>query len=120
MPNYLNRASSSPFVRLSSAYELQTAAAAEIRKYSTVTDAEGIYSDAKDAIDALETLLGQEEWFFGKTEAGLFDAAVFAYTQLLLDDEQDIVWKDERLRSLVLNKPGLVQHQKRIYEKCYV
>lgn len=106
-------------MRLTTAYELQSAAAKELRKHSATTDLETVYSDAEDAFDALESLLGREEWFFGKKEAGLFDAAVFAYTHLLLEEEQGQGWQDGRLRRLLQDRPGLVRHRKRVYKLCY-
>lgn len=43
-----------------------------------------IYEKAMEAFKALSILLGDDEWFFGADEAGMFDAEVFAYTHLLL------------------------------------
>ena len=45
---------------------------------------------------------------------GLFDASVFAYTHLLLDENLD--WKDKRLTESLEQYGNLVEHQRRIVE----
>lgn len=119
MPKYIHQATSSPFVRLASAYELQTAAGKELRKHSAVIDHDAIYNDAKDAFSALETILGEDSWFFGNAEPGLIDAAVFAYTHLLLQEEKGKAWKDNTLRDMLKSFPRLVNHEQRVHGRYY-
>ena len=45
---------------------------------------------------------------------GLFDASVFAYTHILLDESLD--WKDKRLTESLKHYSNLVEHQWRIVE----
>ena len=54
-------------------------------------------------------------WFFGGSGAGpgLFDAAVFAYTHLLLSDG-GLAWRDRTLPELVEAFPNLVRHRARL------
>ncbi|KAL2148316.1 hypothetical protein VTH82DRAFT_2236 [Thermothelomyces myriococcoides] len=57
-------------------------------------DEEAVYRSAKDALDALVSLLKESEtpWFFGAERPGSFDAALFSYTHLMLEymsDEED-------------------------------
>lgn len=47
----------------------------------------------------------------------LFDAAVFAYTHLLLDESMQ--WQDRRLSEMVVQTPQLVKHRNRILAKCW-
>lgn len=59
-------------------------------------------------------VLGSDDWFFGANKPGLFDASVFAYTQLLMDDKLGKGWVDTRLRDAVLSRKNLVRHRARI------
>ena len=81
--------------------------------------AETLYKDAEEAFMALETVLGEDEWFFGAVKPGLFDASVFAYTNLLLDDGLENGWSESRLRNTVLGKQKLVAHRERILATYY-
>lgn len=76
-----------------------------------VLDPEKIYADARRAFAALETLLAQNTdggggaWFFNATRPTLFDAHVFSYTHLILDDDyhsygHDDIPPDGRLAEL--------------------
>jgi metaxin len=84
-----------------------------------------IYPAAAGAFDALAVLLRESTtgWFFGADRPGLFDAAVFAYTQLLLEDRQEVGglnWEDRRLGDLVRAAGGgageLVRHRESMWE----
>lgn len=103
----------------------------------TALDPEKVYADARRAMEALETLLatqnteGRRAWFFGAARPSLFDAHVFSYTHLILDDKYilpdipptplssskersehsvDRLWGDDTLRKIVRNCPRLVEH----------
>ncbi|KAJ4396237.1 hypothetical protein N0V93_000456 [Gnomoniopsis smithogilvyi] len=93
----------------------------------TVLDPEKIYAEARRAVVALETLLGQNTegrtWFFDAARPTLFDAHVFSYTYLILNDDYihpDVDkavsessldwWGDETLRKVVRDCPRLVEH----------
>lgn len=111
----------------------------------TVLDPAKIYADARRAFDALETLLAQNTdggsggaatvWFFDAPRPTLFDAHVFSYTHLILNDDYILpdaarrqrgargtakqdepnrsaaeFWGDETLRKIVRDCPRLVEH----------
>ncbi|KAK6507292.1 hypothetical protein TWF481_005737 [Arthrobotrys musiformis] len=70
--------------------QMRQAAIDAIRKSSSspsLPSGTEIYTKALEAFKALSTLLGHDTWFFGASEAGIFDAEVFAYTHLLLNLE---------------------------------
>lgn len=68
---------------------------------------------------ALESLLGNDTWFFAAKGPGLFDATVFAYTHLLLDSGLGKGWVDTRLCDAVRARKGLVSHRARILDKYF-
>jgi len=87
----------------------------EIRKTNATSTVEmdEILQEGRDALRALSELLGKDEWFFGSERAELFDASVFAYTHLLLDDTLE--WGDNHLgRELKESCTNLVQHRERM------
>lgn len=113
-PLYILPTSSNPFVRLTVARELRLAAEKELAKFSSIISAETLYNQAEEAFAALDTLLGKDDWFFGATGPGLFDASVFAYTHLLLDDGLGKGWLDTRLRDALMSRKRLISHRDRI------
>ncbi|KAF6816198.1 mitochondrial outer membrane protein [Colletotrichum sojae] len=121
---YILPASNNPLVRLTLLRQVTSAAEAEVLKStrSAATDPVRIYADARSAFEALEAALLSEshkksEWFFGSAEPGLFDASVFAYTQLLLDER--FGWADETLPDLLREFPALVRHRERLLARCF-
>jgi metaxin len=106
-------------VRLTIARELRLAAENELLKFSTMIDAEQLYNQAEEAFAALETLLGDDDWFFGASGPGLFDASVFAYTHLLLDEGLGKGWLDTRLRDALLSRRRLITHRDRVMGKYF-
>ncbi|KAJ9665703.1 hypothetical protein H2201_004187 [Coniosporium apollinis] len=119
LPLYINPTTSNPLVRHAQAHELHNAAAAELLKQAAVIDAETLYREAEEAFEALDALLGDNEWFFDADRPGLFDAAVFAYTHLLLDEELGEGWRERRLCDAVRQCSGLVKHQEQILEQYF-
>ena len=77
-------------------------------------DADALYRDSDKALEALSDLLGDDEFFFGERRPGLFDASVFAYTHIFLDESLD--WKQKRLQEALEQFDNLVEHRKRIVE----
>ncbi|EPS45244.1 hypothetical protein H072_769 [Dactylellina haptotyla CBS 200.50] len=71
-----------------------------------------IYLRAKEAWAALGALLGGQKWFFGAQDAGIFDASVFAYTHLILN--QDLEGSGQDLRAGLETHANLVNHERRI------
>ncbi|KAF3037205.1 hypothetical protein E8E12_003661 [Didymella heteroderae] len=118
-PLYILPTSSNPFVRLTIARELRLAAEKELLKFSSIISAETLYEQAEEAFTALDTLLGKNEWFFGAETPGLFDASVFAYTHLLLDDRLGKGWLDTRLRDTLMSRQHLVAHRNKILETYF-
>lgn len=116
---YVERSSSNPFIQATIAFQLHRAAEAELAKASsshTISEAE-IMREAGDAFQALATLLGQDEWFFGEQGPSLFDASVFAYTHLVLSDHMQ--WRENKLMEMLRGSDALVQHRERILEMYY-
>ncbi|KAF2126615.1 hypothetical protein P153DRAFT_297698 [Dothidotthia symphoricarpi CBS 119687] len=118
-PLYILPTSTNPFVRLTIARDLRLAAENELLKFSTVVNAETLHNQAEEAFAALETLLGDNRWFFGASGPGLFDASVFAYTHLLLDAKLGKGWVDTRLRDALISRKHLVRHRNRVLAKYF-
>ncbi|KAI3542546.1 hypothetical protein CABS01_01910 [Colletotrichum abscissum] len=134
---YIEPASKNPVVRLTLAHRVRAAAEAEVLKVtrSAVVDAKRVHADARAAFEALAALLeengssrssrhsekggegGGGEWFFGCEGPTLFDASVFSYTQLLLDEE--FGWVDASLSEILREFPALVRHRERLLERCF-
>jgi metaxin len=98
-------------------YQLRDAATQELVKTTPVVRAEDILDEAIDAFSALSTLLGEENWFFGSRTPQLFDASVFAYTHLLLDERMG--WKHNPLAERLATFHNLVGHRDRILGEYY-
>lgn len=118
-PLYILPTSTNPFVHLTIARELHLAAESELLKFSSIIDAEELYRQAEEALAALETALGEQTWFFGADKPGLFDASVFSYTHLLMDDSLGKGWVDTRLRDALLSRQNLTNHRDRILTKYF-
>ncbi|KAH7356848.1 hypothetical protein BKA65DRAFT_579945 [Rhexocercosporidium sp. MPI-PUGE-AT-0058] len=116
-PLYVASTSSNPIVRASISHQLRNAAEAELLKHTPVIDTDDLYSEADKAFEALSILLGEDSWFFGNDKPALFDASVFAYTQLLLDD--DLGWKEKKLCRALRVRDNLVQHRERLLVRYY-
>ena len=78
---------------------------------------EAIYRESEKAIEALAELLGDDEWFFGEARPGLFDASVFAYTNLFLQDRSE--WRDGRMGEALRRCETLIGHRRRIVDGWY-
>ncbi|KAF1973782.1 hypothetical protein BU23DRAFT_463602 [Bimuria novae-zelandiae CBS 107.79] len=113
-PLYILPTSTNPFVRLTIGQELRRAAENELLKFSAIIDAGELYKQAEEAFAALETALGDNRWFFGAEKPGLFDASVFSYTHLLMDEDLGKGWVDTRLRDALLSRRSLTSHRDRI------
>ncbi|KAL9604037.1 MAG: hypothetical protein Q9219_000799 [cf. Caloplaca sp. 3 TL-2023] len=122
-PLYVAPETSSSLVHFSLAQSLQSAALREILKSSAspVIDLQALYRESDDAFAALSELLGDDDWFFGRDAPGLLDASVFAYTHLLCD--ATLGWKEEEERLGKGLREGrfqnLVEHKRKIYERCF-
>jgi metaxin len=114
---YIYPASSNVFVQTTLAYQLQQAAREELLKYSTYIDEDDLYAEVVGAFQALSTLLGDDENFFGTAQPNLFDASVFAYTHLLLDN--NLGWQNKRIPDSLRRNANLVQHRQRIVDKYF-
>lgn len=95
-------------------HQLRGAAETELLKQSPIIDVEAVYRDCNNAFEALSQLLGDDNFFFGEETPGLFDASVFAYTHVLLDD--GLEWTHTSLREGLEQYVNLVEHQERIVE----
>ena len=132
-PRYIQPCSSNTFVQASLASTLRNAAVTELLKHSAVIDADEIYRAADEAFDAFAVQLSEDHqtdseqssgrvedrWLFGAQKPGLADAALFAYTHLLLDENME--WQDRRMVDMVERKrrEGLVRHRERILREYF-
>ena len=116
-PLYIDSSTSNALVRLTLSYQLRAAARSELRKQSTIIDVEAVQRESDKAFQALSDLLGDDEYFFGETRPGLFDASVFAYTNVLLDN--GLAWKDRRMHEGLEGCQNLVAHRRRIVEAYF-
>lgn len=114
---YIAPSSANPLVGSAIAYQLKKAAQDELLKLNAYVSAEELLEEAKEAFAALETLLGGDEWFFGGVRPGLFDAGVFAYTYLLLDEGMG--WMRGELGDVVRGHAALVRHRDRILQEYF-
>lgn len=98
---------------------MQSAATQELlqARPGGVISADDIYADAESAVSALSTVLGDDEWFFGGKEAGLFDATLFGYLHLILTLKWDE--KEAGLARAVKKHQNLVDHEERVRVKVY-
>lgn len=109
---YVIPATTNSIVRSALGIQLQQAARDELLKTSQYIDVADLEGDAGSAFAALSSLLGEDEHFFGRPKPGLFDASVFAYTHLILDESMG--WKQNRLAQLLREHSNLVQHRERV------
>ncbi|KAK4068767.1 uncharacterized protein Triagg1_7127 [Trichoderma aggressivum f. europaeum] len=110
----------SPILHLPSLHALRNAATDEILKTTRrpLVDPHQLLLDATDALRSLSALLADDNWFFDQPEPGLFDAQVFAYTYLILDEA--FGWADDYSLAQCLAKfDNLVDHRTRLYERCW-
>ena len=116
-PLYILPTSSNTFVHLSLSYNLREAAEAELLKQSTIIDVKALYRECESAFSALSELLGDDQFFFSGERPGLFDASVFAYTHLLLDERMG--WKERRMVDILRGYENLVGHRSRILKDYF-
>lgn len=109
---YVLPATTNSIVRTALGIQLQQAARDELLKTSKYIDVADLEGDAGSAFEALSSLLGENEHFFDRPKPGLFDASVFAYTHLILDESMG--WKQNRLTQLLREHSNLVQHRERL------
>jgi metaxin len=116
---YIAPVSTSFLVQTTVGYQLRHAAEAQILQSAgtPAVDPIALYKGAAQAFEALAAALGSDEWFFGNSGPGLFDAAVFAYTHLILD--QSLQWADTRLQDAIQSNLSLVDHRNRILATCW-
>ena len=105
------------FVNYALLREYKEAAEKELLKTRAVVSADEVYADAQAGWEALEAVLGEDEWFFGGGEPGLVDAAVFAYTQLVGGLVEG--GRGGRLRRGLERCAGLVGHRERVRVRCW-
>ncbi|KAM3418295.1 hypothetical protein BST61_g4295 [Cercospora zeina] len=116
---YVSPCSNHPLVRFALRRQLRCAAEEELVKSvgSNTVDAEVVLKEAEEAFEALSQLLGEKEWFFEAEGPGLFDANVFAYVHLILDD--GLGWGFNPLIEGVRRFGNLVGHRERVWQRFY-
>ena len=126
---YIRPTTSATPVQAALLRQLRRAAEAEILKATpgaAAVDAERIYSDAREALAALETALASSPsaWFWGAEDPNFFDASVFAYTGLLIGGGAafslwpDVARQPSALRAAIEASPiaRLREHQSRLWD----
>ncbi|KAH8811791.1 hypothetical protein F5884DRAFT_290080 [Xylogone sp. PMI_703] len=123
LPLYIDSQSRSSLVRLPSVHSLRAAAESELRKRSTsgIIDVDDLYNEADKAFGALSIFLGKDDWFSRSEKPGLFDACVFAYTELLLDESLGGHggWQEGRLGRALVGCRNLVLHRERLRKRYF-
>lgn len=99
------------------AHNLRAAAKSELVKQSPVVDVESLYVECERAFSALSEILGEDRYFFAAERPGLFDASVFAYTNVLLDGE--MAWRERRMIEGLERCENLVRHRGRILQDFF-
>lgn len=109
----------SPLLQYPLLQTLRAAATTEILKTTRreIMLPELIYQDAREAFKALSVFLGEEAWFSGGETPGVFDAEVFAYTYLISGGVME--WEDDALEGCLEGCANLVEHRRRLYERCW-
>ena len=107
---------SNPLLAISTSTTLTQAASAEILKTTrtALINPLDLLSSYREALEALSTLLGEDDWFFGDV-VGLFDAEVFAYTWLV----GSLAWDDGAMEEVLQEFGNLVRHRERLYQRCW-
>ncbi|GAB7365641.1 hypothetical protein MBLNU230_g6705t1 [Neophaeotheca triangularis] len=114
---YTRPNSTNPFVQAAIVHQLRSAATAELTKTTFTISEAALMHDAEEAFAALSQLLGEENWFFQQDSPGLFDANIFAYTHLILDER--FGWGENRLKGILEGYANLVAHRDRIREMYF-
>ncbi|KAL2869285.1 putative mitochondrial outer membrane protein (Sam35) [Aspergillus lucknowensis] len=109
---YVDPSTNNSTVRSILSSQLQQAARDELLKSSSYIDVGALEAEAAESFDALSTLLGDNTHFFDRPNPGLFDASVFAYTHLILD--QKMGWRYNRLEKLLSRHENLIKHRERL------
>ena len=89
----------------------------ELLKSSAVIDVHALYRECDSAFSALSELLGSDDYFFDAEKPSLFDASVFAYTHLLLDEGME--WTEMRMVDILGGYKNLVEHRGRILTEYF-
>ncbi|KMP03004.1 hypothetical protein DIZ76_012746 [Coccidioides immitis] len=114
---YVNPFTANFLVRMAIATELQDAARKELLKRSPYIDVDDLMAEANNAFESLSILLGSNLFFFNRETPGLFDASVFAYTHLILDEK--LGWKHNPLEMHLRRYDNLVKHRQRLLEAYF-
>jgi metaxin len=64
----------------------------------------------------LSVLLGDDQWFFGADGPGMFDAEVFAYTWLILDETLQL---KSGISEPLMGLENLLRHRQTLYRRCW-
>ncbi|KAF3482565.1 uncharacterized protein GIQ15_05324 [Arthroderma uncinatum] len=114
---YVEPSTNNSIVRTVLACQLQEAARSQLLRTSTYIDVDDILAEAKNAFEALSVLLGSDSYFFGRAKPGLFDASVFAYVHLILD--QKLGWNHNPLATYLDGHDNLLQHHERLFNTYF-
>lgn len=120
---YITPISRSRFVKSTLRYQLRQAAKEQLQRTTLTLDEDDILESAVTAFQSLNTLLGDDTFFSRKGVPGLFDCALFAYTQplLALHDSRNtasITWADDILVQKILPYEAIVRHVQNMLRVC--
>lgn len=88
-------------------------------------DVEALYARAEEAVEALNEILGDAQWFSeavdGEDGPGVLDAAVFAFVDVVLGyfGGQEEGSGARRLVGILEGRGGLVGHRERVLREYY-
>ena len=116
-PLYIDTCTSNPLVRLALAHQLRSVAQTELLKDGRMINSDVLYRESDKAFGALSDLLGEDVYFFAEEKPGLFDAHVFAYTFILLDES--LAWRERRMQEDLERRKNLVAHRERILQRYF-
>jgi metaxin len=114
---YIHPASSNSLVQVTLQRQLRQAARDELLKTRSYIREDELYMEAENAFMALSTLLGDDAFFFGNEKPTLFDASLFAYTHLLLNES--FSWQNTRLADSLRKMKNLAQHRERLLDRYF-
>ena len=117
VPLYIKPSSTNSLVRRTLSHQLREAAVSELLKQSPTIDVENLYYGCKNAFEALSHFLGDDTYFQDGESPGLFDASVFAYTNILLSEQLD--WRDTRMKEQLEGYQNLIDHRERITKQYF-
>jgi metaxin len=116
VPCYISAQSSSSVVRAISTWDLRKAAESELLKHTSKISQQSLYSEAREAFQALNRYCAENISSNPKRQPTILDAALFAYTDLLWSIEYDC-WADSEMIDLLMSNEAILDTYDALDEK---